>query len=1158
MFLPRVISSATGGLDSDSSSLISSNSKYFGHASGIRLCFYKLPEVKLFQTLCKKDESFKILRLSPVNLVQAFIVTDNNISIFYNIETNENVTFESPRRNLTPLQAEFTSDGKFILMTYKSSDFVSVYNALDYSSDHYERHLISGCSMFMPIPNDPEKILFISEQSELMIGNISTGDVISGSIFTTPYDIKFDPLDPSNCLLITEKSKWGYVNITNKAQIVMVCERDDIEMVSGDWIQAIPGYIMTGDKKHGILYVWSVSSGDLIETIEIGEAGISTVYSISGKDLVIAFSSGSIGVYDIISKKFTLKVPKMHVGTMFSGIFIPSDASVFATAGSDGRVCFWNVPDLTHKSVISVPDQNGSLVCISFSLGGGYLAAGLSSGEMSVISMEVGNSIIKTKLHSKHVFCIEWSHFDNHILASAGRDSLCCVYDVHKKKTILKISTKSEFRKLQWSPRDRGSLVVACADGSIYIRFDGGCYSTIKGGKYALYDVKWSPFHKNLIASTDDGGHVLLFNTETKSVKIKKGHSSPARPVVWSNIKEDLLISGGYDGYVCFWNIEQMNILLRVQMHSSHIYGISAHPNHPYLYVSVSKDCTIRMWSIDKVFPEYKLNEMISCKTYIARKFCPFLGASQLEKLLRRITKDGTKVTFNDNDLIHVNDVLRIEKKRVQRALHQIPRTSDQIMRGKGSRKRAMETAEAALFSGDPKKYCELMFLCGEYDMALAVAPCVSYQFWQSLTLARAKLLDDSPNIANYSLIAGLPRKAISEYIEFGSFDKALVVAAAMRERTFQPKTKTKSRIKKHVANRFDFVKREFNGEDFYIYSVASKRSHMYAQNKEPLLSAASLLTVGDVQGAIWRLIHSGEILWAVDVARITGFFDEAIACVFLRYCISLGKGKEAFSILSSTLKRIFAPLIVFVSLKEREEFYLKNDMKTLSEFLSDSNRLKGPLSCLYKMLAGHVHEALSLAISLIDSILKSNNSNWNEALEIAKVVRLSAPNYNERTGKNEAVAISHFFAIYEAMWKGYSLIAEGLYKSFEAAVKLVNIDWLSERLHDAQVATAFSICQESPYKANKFLKEKNIHIIEFDEKTKSTGGITVKALSSNVVPIDLDTKPQYSYISGKHVSGNFFFLEDKTSKISIEEAIMWFEVTPFSPLPTAAVLYPN
>jgi hypothetical protein len=87
-------------------------------------------------------------------------------------------------------------------------------------------------------------------------------------------------------------------------------------------------------------------------------------------------------------------------------------------------------------------------------------------------------------------------------------------------------------------------------------------------------------------------------------------------------------------------------------------------------------------------------------------------------------------LVFKDSNLCHVNDAVRLTRKRVLRLTATLPSDQSVLKRSQKVKQTVIEAAGLALKSGDTKRYCELMFIAGEYNMALATAPSVSYAFW--------------------------------------------------------------------------------------------------------------------------------------------------------------------------------------------------------------------------------------------------------------------------------------------------------------------------------------------------------------------------------------------------------------------------------------------
>lgn len=1165
--LVKRISTAPGGISVGGYQLVTRNSKYFAYASHYTIFIYSLPDFSLCDTLCQGFEKIKYIRLNPVNLSQLAVLYTNKKLELIDFIKRKILTFDK-MENLFGGGfdlLEFTADGKEIrLFTVSPIDVVSMYVTLNIQNRSFDSHVFNSLPNIQCIVQHPELpnlciAYYPSAILKVDFQSLSTDyKAVKGVIYT----FRFDPLNSMNCLLISDDPKWALMTFMPNIKIISKANRDDIATKCGDWVTALPGHIVTGSAEHGIIHVWSVVNGNVVDFIDLEPSPVQTLIAITDRCVAAAFKDGIIGIVDVTQRAYVKRFPNAHTNTIFSCNFLPTDPNILSTAGADNKVCLWSVPKLEQKNRMNISADGCLTTC--FSPGGGYMAAGSRKGYVTLFSLKSMSELYTVHLHKAAIFCVDWSPHDPNLIVSASEDNHCVIYNITNKASITTISVKTKFRKVKWSTKDQ-TIALACFDGSLYVRYDGGAYHIIKGCPAPLFDVAFSPHDNKIVAATDDQGGVSIYNIETQQFKRAKGHEGKARPIQWSYTIPYLCISGGYDGKIILWDSRDLSILGVIGAHASHIYGLASHPDHPYMFASSSRDETVRIWSFDRMFPAEKIQALLSGESFQAEKFCPYEGCTDLVKLMHRILKDGTRLTFNDDGLCHVNDVLRLTKKRISRMTSALPREQGTLMRAKKAKQSTIDAADLCLKSGDVKRYCELMFMAGEYDLALAAAPAVGYNFWQNLTLARAEMVKGTEEAADLTLIAGKPKDAIQLMIDMHQFDDAMLVTAALREKTFQPRTKTVSQKPIERENP-PFIRNDFsNPEDYGPYIVASKRSKDFAKEGKPLLAAAALLTVGDVPGAAWRLLHCGELMWAIEVSRCAGQLDEQIAEVFARYCIENNCVKQIFPTLSPRLKRKLIPLVKFKTEEIREKFYSACGMKTLHEYLDEAKKARGLAKVQFLLLAGKIPEALQAGVQILRSMLSNSAYDYSEAKEVASILaNVHIPKTAKDTYFVEVMAIVNYFAIYEAMWKGYDSIIEKLVVVTEEIINQENIDWLKPRIKEMKIAASLALAKETVRVGKAYIDTvKSITCKTFegiqslDDDVSVDGGCTVHGLGSGIIPFDIGIGIKKSICSGLRIHGNYFVLEDKKSMMTLDEALMWFEVTPYSPLPTAQRMFP-
>jgi hypothetical protein len=141
-------------------------------------------------------------------------------------------------------------------------------------------------------------------------------------------------------------------------------------------------------------------------------------------------------------------------------------------------------------------------------------------------------------------------------------------------------------------------------------------------------------------------------------------------------------------------------------------------------------------------------------------------------------------------------------------------------------------------------------------------------------------------------------------------------------------------------------------------------------------------------------------------------------------------------------------------------------------------------------------------------------------------------------------------------MWKGYWQIVAKLAEAAKAIITERKLDWMIARIDEIKTAAAFTLARGSIAMAKEYVKGSGVEgpcriIAELSDDLVIDGGCTIIPRGSGVVPREIGVATRKSYCSGERILGDFHFLEDGKSAMTRQEALMWFDVTPFSPLST-------
>lgn len=1156
MKVPKVIATSTGSTRWISAYFIDMNNEFVAISSSFIVYFYTKKALTMIDSFSRINKEIVFVRLNPVKSNEVAIGFIGGSILYLNFLTQIILMkFEN-----TPEFScvEFSPDGSVLVMSESGSGVLWKF-FIATGEQVKTRLTISSCHIFKFIPGT-DTLYYASSNGKIFTADINGKNVKNSDFYSHPIDILFDPLNYCNCLLLTKLSKWVYVDLVPNPHIISSSENIDILFSCGDWIPGLPNHIILGDSRYGIIYIYQVSTTKRIFSQTIGTSPLYYMRSISNNECLCAFMDGSFGIYDYIQKKYTECSSKDHLQTIFAAEFC-SDSSTLLSASYDGTFCFWNAPDLKKKGNIELEQTNHNVYSANSSHGGGFLAVGTREGYVDFYSLDNGRLLFSQKLHNSYILSVKWMPYKNkqNIIASAGGDKVCNIFDVDSRLVTVRVTLKNELRRVDWSPYSE-SIAIACSDGSVYIRNDGGNYFVVKSKDSPLFDVKWSPHDENVIGSCNDDGDIIIFDVSSGTFQSVPGHKGAARAVAFIPNNKDHMLSGGYDGKLILWNIKTLTKVCQIDACVSHIYNIEFSKACPNLFLTSSRDATIKLWTIDNIFPEEHTEKMLKGEKYVCERYISKPGFVQLTKLLHRILKDSTKISFGENDLLHVRDLLRISKKRHKKAVSSLPTDHTHIQKSKKYKMLAEEAAQAALRNGQPNRFCELMFLSGNYDEALIVAPMISYGFWQGLIDARIQMLGNTQEAAELSLIAGRVDDAVDILLKNECYEVALLVTVSAKERHFQPKT-----ISIRSNEEFElpeFINKDMNLVDYKLYKVASERSRLYASQGHSLLAAASLLTVGDIVGCIHRLINSGEIEWAMDVSITTKTPILSLMSKYFMYCCYHNIERMAFKYLPPKLKRLHAASIVFESDEERSAFYKENGLKTPKEYANEIKSLKGMSSVQFRFLAGKIDDALSVCVHYAEQLIGSGDMNFIAMQEVVQYLHICAPHIkpNDETG-NACIALCHYCGLYEAFWKGFNDIIPKLLSCFihhSSESKSAAICSLSDEL---RIITSISVAIiHKPIDGQRFLSDTflNSPIMQYLNRDlpKQTGGCFI-GLSSSIIASS-ENSLVFSAITENRIKHNPFILEDNKTMIADEESIRWFRVTPFSPLKTAAFHAPR
>ncbi|NXP61111.1 WDR17 protein, partial [Chloropsis cyanopogon] len=897
--------------------------------------------------------------------------------------------------------------------------------------------------------------------------------------------------------------------------------------------------------------------------------------------LATASFDGTIKVWDINSLSAVYTSPG-NEGVIYSISWAPGNLNCIAGGTSRNGGFIWDVRKGKIITRFSEHGKNG-IFCIAWSHKDSKRIATCSSDGFCIIRTIDGNVLHKYK-HPAAVFGCDWSQNNKDMIATGCEDKNVRVYYLATSSDQpLKVFTghTAKVFHVRWSPLREGILCSGSDDGTVRI---------------------WD-------------------YTQDACINVLSGHTAPVRGLMWNPEIPYLLISGSWDYTIRVWDTRDGTCLDTVYDHGADVYGLTCHPSRPFTMASCSRDSTVRLWSLTPLINPLQINiitdrgwdDIIGNTDRAVESGAPPLLCGkvsrdikqELEKLsgnpqgkkLRWFSEffsppGGSKnlwdlvavIKGQDDSLLpqnyckgimHMKHLIRFRLSKAQELTTVKMSKFGGGIGAPSKEERLKEAAEIHLRLGQIQRYCELMVELGEWDKALSVAPGVSMKYWKKLMQRRADQLiqEENDDVIPYCIAIGDVKKLVSFFTSRGQLKEALLVAQAACEGNIQMlPLSTASGSSNSGGNNAD----DYND---LLQKVSKELADWYFQDGRAVLAACCHLAVENIELAMANLIRGNELELAISVGTVLG--ESAAQAthyaleLLARKCMAVITWDLAVDLLMMIPdnKLQLVKLCAFYPgcIAEINDLHEKCNLPDVEECmrLAETIQADGDVfeTIKYYLLSTEPEKALPVGIQYVKEQLCS--SDWTldsvfpylDLLSYIRTEQLMLPKCSEF--RNELLILCGYLGALLAIRRQYNSIVPALYeytsqllKRREVSVPL-KIEQLSEEL-DAWRACAQSnkpteeLPCTPPSESQRALYSGLVSRIQ-GEPLK--GMIGPDCVTGSNLPSHSDV--HISCLTGLKIQGPVFFLEDGKSAISLNDALMWAKVNPFSPLGTGIRLNP-
>ncbi|XP_076467583.1 LOW QUALITY PROTEIN: WD repeat-containing protein 17-like [Babylonia areolata] len=889
--------------------------------------------------------------------------------------------------------------------------------------------------------------------------------------------------------------------------------------------------------------------------------------------LATASFDGTIKVWDIMTMQ-TVMTSAGNEGIIYHISWAPGDLGCIACCTSKNGIFIWN---LNKSKVIKRIQDHGEGAVFSLSWNQKNSRLILSCGASGYCMIhQVDGTLVQKYKHPAPVFGGDWSPYDKDMFATGCEDKQLRVFRMDRSNTQPLMTFSGHTAKvfhIRWSPLMEGVLCSGSDDCTVRV---------------------WNV-------------------TQDQCMCKLSGHSAPVRGLTWNSEVPYLLVSGSWDSSIRVWDIRDGACLFVVVDHGADVYGLTCHPSRPFLMASCSRDSTLRLWSLTPLVQPLELSllarkplseflgtpERSMCLgtppmltgavsgqvrdslarltevshhshllTSFSRILSPPIGTENLWDLVS-VAVGGDVMTLSlgyKKGIVHASHFIRFKASEAQE-LEMVKMSRFGSAIGMPSKEEQLrEAAQIHIRLGNLQRYCELMVELGEWERGLATAPGVSLQYWKSLAERYTKFLrqEENEDVIPFAAATGNVQELVRYFHSNGQYQEAMVSSqAACEDAFFHPHLVKDS--KSHHSS--ESSEADQNSHRELLKESCLQLSERHFSNGSPVLAACCHLAIDDFQGAMSKLIRGNELELAISMGTVLGNVPQHLRLathLLSRRCEHLGKWELGVDLLKTIpdsedlLIRLCARCAA--SMDEINHLHRQAGLPSMEECIQKAQqqeRHADPASVLssvgFYLLSTEPERGLRLGLQFIKEKLSTKDwtaDDLTDMLHLLGCIRTDRLQHHKNTIlMYELLALSSYVGTLVAIRRGYHELVPALFRHTREMMTKEMIQ-LPLSLRDVeQDYEAWAHHQKDESRGG-------------EGEPSSPGWVQLQrrlgcetwplefgpdCVASSHLPSHSDV--HVSVLTGHRIRGLAVFLEDGNSALSVNEALMWAKVNPFSPL---------
>ena len=349
--------------------------------------------------------------------------------------------------------------------------------------------------------------------------------------------------------------------------------------------------------------------------------------------VLLAFKSGAVCVYDLNRRRIDFQTEQGHSETIFDAEFCKANGDYLASCSYDGTVRIWDTKTMKLNSINDTSRQGPQaklskriIYSVSWHPTDTKIALGTFNGNLIIYDALKQKYLgAVTPVEGAATYKVQWNNKNPEkiLMSSHSKNAFLIKTDDTCKNLNVELTYAHPdiVFGLCWSPDNERLFLTACMDGNVRM-FDTttahpNSTRVFVGHKDKIYNVIFNAQIHNIFVSGSDDRTIRVWDIENKAdnmpiqilggPNIKGSHENNIRALQFLPEVPWCLLSGSWDSTIKLWDIRSGNCMFTITDHNADVYGITFHPQKPFLFASCSRDTTLRLFVVDRLISALKM-----------------------------------------------------------------------------------------------------------------------------------------------------------------------------------------------------------------------------------------------------------------------------------------------------------------------------------------------------------------------------------------------------------------------------------------------------------------------------------------------------------------------------------------------------------------------